>query len=52
MQEQLQKQIELNDSIKNILFEYFRNSGMLDIALLKINSPEELTIVIEELNKY
>lgn len=52
MQEQLQKQIQLNDNIKNILFEYFRNNGLLDIALLKINSPDELGIVIEQLNKY
>ena len=52
MQEQLQKHIELNDNIKGIMFEYFRNNGMLDVAILKVNSPDELAIVIEELNKY
>jgi len=52
MQEQLQKHIELNDNIKGIMYDYFRNNGMLDVAILKVNSPDELAIVIEELNKY
>ena len=52
MQEQLQKQIEFTERIAHTLSLFFRDNEPLDIALIKINTQEELEIVIDQLSKY
>ena len=52
MQLELQKQIEFADRISKTLSLFFREDQNLDIAMIKINSPEELDVIIAELSKY